>query len=712
MLVEHNSVWQFDSVDEFSNGLYRVLTIYPEKALFIVFPLMEEKQLMKPLSINQSHFLASIQSKSIIQSELELPFYLNQSDEISSKYWLKRDEQYQLIKGIIEDPYFLFDLTTNQRSKRIAEHARSMNTYVQKLYRILNSYWRFGQHKDALIPAYKLSGAPGKLRQAGENKRGRPVEFNLPSMSAFQGVNTSKNDQKFFVKAMRKYALRGQEAKFSRVYKQMLDEFYADELINAEEQKRSPNIPTYRNFIYWTKKLIPENEIIKKQTNQGDFDRNHRGLRGSATDHTSVIGSCFELDATVLDVHVVSEFQRNHVIGRPTFYSVVDKESRMIVGIHLSMEYASWRAGRQALVNSFSPKKAYCARFCLDINEEDWPCYHVPQRLLCDRGEFICKNAEQLAVPLIGHLSIAPPYRPDHKGIVEHRFKILNDDLIHELMGTTRGRHYVRGDKDPRLEAALTLTEVTKLLIDAVMAHNNRIFDSLFRQSTLLIENDLTPTPINYWNIHRQKHRHALSVVDEATLRARLLPVEILSMTSRGVRLNDEMYYEAVHPKFEDWKILARSKRWKLEARIDQDDSSFIYVKFDEKEKFIKCYLMKMSSNFREKHSADVLFFADWKKAQKSTISHGKSSVEIHERRKNTVAQAKDALKNAEPLASKRERTKDMKQRRKDAILEGRLESKNTETIKIKLKDDDNQLDVVKEKNKKIISILKRRNKT
>lgn len=80
---------------------------------------------------------------------------------------------------------------------------------------------------------------------------------------------------------------------------------------------------------------------------------------GSATDHTEVPGSCFELDSTVLDVHVVSEFQRNHVLGRPTVYCVIDKESRMIVGLHVSMEYASWRAGRQALINSFTSKKIF-----------------------------------------------------------------------------------------------------------------------------------------------------------------------------------------------------------------------------------------------------------------------------------------------------------------------------------------------------------------
>jgi hypothetical protein len=69
------------------------------------------------------------------------------------------------------------------------------------------------------------------------------------------------------------------------------------------------------------------------------------------------------------------------------------------------------------------------------------------------------------------------------KGIVEHRFNILNEKLIHELLGTTKGRHYVRGDRDPRLDATLTLREITKLLIDEVLEHNSSIFKDLAKQS-------------------------------------------------------------------------------------------------------------------------------------------------------------------------------------------------------------------------------------
>lgn len=681
MQVEVNSVWQVSELDGNDDGLYRVLTIYSEIDRLILFPITENKKLERPISARLSLFIELAKKDSINASKFELPAYLNyKEDDIPKTQLLKRDNSYQLILDLVSFPEFLLEITTNSRCKLLVAQANKKKTYVQKIYRALNLYWKYGQEPNALLPAYKLSGGLGKVRTAGTVKRGRPVTISTPTLSVFEGVNIQEQDKAIIQKAMKKFGLKGRKVPFTKVYDQMLKEFYSNELLLAEREDREPGVPNYRNFLYWARKLIPQNELIMKQTNKGDFARNRRGLIGSATDHTEVPGSCFELDATVLDVHIVSEFQRNHVLGRPTFYCVIDKESRMIVGLHVSMEYASWRAGRQALVNSFTSKKQYCERFGIKIEEEDWPCHHIPQRLLCDRGEFICKSAEQLAVPLIGHLSIAPPYRADWKGIVERRFKILNDMLIHQLMGTTRGKHYIRGDIDPRLDAALTLNEVTKMLIDAVLEHNSSIFESLAAQTTLLIEFDLKPTPFNYWAIHIQKHRHALIKANEADIRARLLPPVTVSMTSKGIRLNKDMYYQCEREEFDSWKTIARNTgSWKLEARIDQDNSSFIYVRLQSNENFTRCELMKLSSIFEERHIADVVFFEDWKKLQIKNNKPGKASLERYNRKNETIKNAKESLNSELPLDSKAEKTRDMKERRRQVILDNRLKSDDLE---------------------------------
>lgn len=710
MQVEINSVWKLTDVDGYEDGLYRLLACYPDYTTVVLFQIVEGSKLLRPVAVDLPFFLRQTEKGAISPEKYPKPhFQLVDDESISESHRQKRDERVRQIKDLIADPRFLFTLVTDSRSKVLAEHAKKQGVYVQALYRSLNLYWKYGQEYNALLPAYKNSGGAGKARVAGQVKRGAPIKLSTPSIAAPPSVNTSERDKAIFLKAMTRFGMKGKKVTFRKVYDQMLKEFYSKELIEADVEDGTTMVPQYRAFLYWVKRLVPRQELIRKQTSLGDFERNHRGLRGAATDHTALPGSCFELDATVLDVHVVSEFRRNHVLGRPTVYCVVDKESRMIAGIHVSMEYASWRAGRQTLVNAFTSKKEYCARYGIHIEDSEWPCCHIPQRLLCDRGEFICKNAEDLAVPLIGHLSIAPPYRAELKGIVEHRFNILNEDLIHDLMGTTRGRHYIRGDKDPRMEAVLTLDEVNTMLIDAVLEHNSKVFGSLAGQSGLLIEAGLSPTPINYWNIHLQKLRHALSRADEATIRARLLPVDWVSMTSKGIRLNDDMYYESDHPDFEDWKVIARSgSSWRLEARLDQDNSSSIYVRLKPDEGFSRCWLRKASRTFDERHQADILFFEDWKKLEKHSAMPTAKSVERHQRRKEITQNAQKEAAKATPLKSKSEKTKGMKERRKQAILDARVSGEKHEeqhtSPQMSVLDERNE-----ERRKKVVSLLKRK---
>ncbi|MEZ9131632.1 DDE-type integrase/transposase/recombinase [Vibrio breoganii] len=712
MQVELNSIWQLKDLDGLNDGLYRVLQLYPQDQIVIVFPLVDSKTLQRPIKVGFEQLNEALRVGKAHLSSYELPYYQLQSEaNISASHLAKRNEKYSLIADLISSPRFLLDLVEQPRIKLVSLHAKKHNTYVQNLYRVLNLYWKYGQEKNALLPSYKNSGGRGKSRVAGTKKRGSPVQLSCPSFQAPEGVNTTESDKVLFIRAMKQFGLKGEKVRYSRVYDKMLKEYYSDELIAAEAESRNALIPSYRAFIYWIKKLFPAEKLIRKQTNQGDFDRNKRGLRGAATDHTEVPGSCFELDATVLDVHIVSEFQRNHVLGRPTVYCVVDKESRMIVGLHVSMEYASWRAGRQALINSFTSKKEYCAEFGIEIEEDDWPCNHIPQRLLCDRGEFICKDAEDLAVPLIGHLSIAPPYRAELKGIVEHRFNILNEKLVHELLGTTKGRSYIRSDKDPRLDATFTLREITKLLIDEVLEHNSSIFKDLAKQSALIIESNLPPTPLNYWKVHVEAQRHALSRVDEAHARSRLLPISKVTMTSKGIRLNDQMYYDSSHSDFNDWKVIARNNgSWPLEALIDHDNSSFIYVRLEKESGFTRCNLMRESVNFSHRHQADILFFEDWIKLEKSKAKPTAKSIERYQRRNQVIKSAKEELAQAPSLDSKSERTNGMKARRREAILAQRLGEEKPE---LKQENSFSEFDVYKEhsdhKKQKVVSMLKRK---
>ena len=106
--------------------------------------------------------------------------------------------------------------------------------------------------------------------------------------------------------------------------------YFRDEIKTANLENRAPYVPSLKQFSYWNKKLFTK-----------DFSP----------------GDVFEIDSTVADVHLISSLNRRKVIGRPTIYTVVDRATRMIVGLHVSLYHASWRAARQALANCFMPKK-------------------------------------------------------------------------------------------------------------------------------------------------------------------------------------------------------------------------------------------------------------------------------------------------------------------------------------------------------------------
>lgn len=274
MQVELNSVWRVHILDGLRDGLYRVLQLYTKEHIVILFPLIESKALQRPLKLDFDFFKEAIKTGNSVVTSYELPYYQLQSeDDISESYLVKRDEKYRLIIDLISDPNFLLNFVERPRSKVVSIHAKAHNTYIQNIYRALNLYWKYGQERNALLPSYKNSGGRGKPRVAGVTKRGSPIQLFSPSIEVPEGVNTTERDKALFLKAMNEFGLKGKKVKFSRVYDKMLKEYYAEELIAAESESREALVPNYRAFVYWAKKLVPAQILIRKQTNQGDFIR-------------------------------------------------------------------------------------------------------------------------------------------------------------------------------------------------------------------------------------------------------------------------------------------------------------------------------------------------------------------------------------------------------------------------------------------------------
>ena len=286
--------------------------------------------------------------------------------------------------------------------------------------------------------------------------------------------------------------------------------------------------------------------------------------------------------------------------------------------------------------------------------------------MVCDNGEMIGIQPRKALTPMT-QLSFTPPYRPDCKGVVEKRFDIINKEVIHELLGTTRGGQVVRGSRDPRKDAIYTQREVTTEIIKAVLEHNRSIFDDLAFSSPLLIENDLSPTPLNYWKIHIAKHKHELQSANSDEVIARLLSPAEVSMTRSGIYFKG-MYYSCSEVEERNLASVARSSgRWRLEARIDENTTNYIYVRLDKNREFIRCNLLPRSRMLGDKSMYEAEFIQDWLDTKKELTPISTTSIDDHKHRQEVTREAKRRSKDAENV-SFRDKTSNTRQRRKEEL--------------------------------------------
>lgn len=173
-----------------------------------------------------------------------------------------------------------------------------------------------------------------------------------------------------------------------------------------------------------------------------------------------------EVDHTPLKIVVGTEAGP---LGQPWLTVLVDYHSRMIVGFCIGFEPPSYAVIMETLRHAILPKSYVRERYPSITN--DWPCFGIPSKLVCDRGtDLTSKDLENAAFQLGIELDFTPPRTPNFKGTVESFFDSLNDQLLSSLPGRTFRSWERRADYDPDEGPLLpyaTLVEIIHLhLID------------------------------------------------------------------------------------------------------------------------------------------------------------------------------------------------------------------------------------------------------
>lgn len=487
-------------------------------------------------------------------AELEADVALGRARRLADDPWLAvagqgaakpghlalRERAWAIVAELTGDEPAIYE--PRRRGQMIAAYTARHGVSHPTIYRYLRRYWQRGQTPDALLPDYSNSGARGKTRSSTAGvKRGRPRRDGAPP-----GVNVDEPMRRLFRVAAATYT----GSRFSRrgAYEAMLREFFCERRVVPETMQvvrvaagDSAAVPSFGQFSYW----LDQGRILRPAPRPLPLPP-HALV---ATEGRP--GAAFQVAAVRADVQLLTGGERRRLGGRPVIYLVSDMFSGMVTGFHVSLEAPAWRHALLALAHCAADKPRYAQRHGRAIAAQDWPCHHLPDRLLVpaalaggDGGRALQDN---FGVRCMTGIRTEVPAR----AALERRFGLLRTDapaLPPAAMA-----------EPGRLDGVLDLGQFRRLVIDAIVEHN-------------LQGDGSGPAPLQLWDWGARERGAALKQYAEDLVRCALLPLHDALVTAEGISLDGQLYTCAKAVE-ERWFERARQRGcWAVRVAYDEHE--------------------------------------------------------------------------------------------------------------------------------------------
>lgn len=484
--------------------------------------------------------------------------WIGRGEPLTDSQTTRRDAALELLKPLIAQQPDIFD--PKKRASAINSHAAETGATRQKIYRLLRRWWQRGMTPAALCPDYAASGAPGRRKPDRGIKRGAPALYGGPGMNVDDTVRAAFRD------SVTKYLAKNTRIDVTTCYRQCLRDHFSDLVFDERSGRQKltlqPAHPSLAQFRYWLEQDNDLFDLARKRRKPRVYDKDSRAILGTSLEEVHGPGSRYQIDATIADIYLVSRFDRSKIVGRPTIYVVIDVFSRMITGVYVGLENASWVGAMMALANAACAKPAWCAQF--DIDTPEWPCHSLPSVLLADRGEMLGAAADTLIQRFGMRLENTAPYRADWKGIVERRFNLLHAAFGAFTPGFVEPDFRERGATDYRLDATLDIDDFTKIIIKTVLYYNNQHILGGYQRDPQMIADHVEPVPVELWSWGIQRRTGLQRSYPEDLVKLSLLPAAEATVTAKGLRFN-RLYYSCPRAISEHWFEKARQTRsWKV----------------------------------------------------------------------------------------------------------------------------------------------------
>ena len=475
------------------NSVFRVLEIRDNSVLLVdclhkSMPRWIEAATLEPFSVISENELSDIAGKNI-----------SDYDSLSRDHRRFVHEHFTLIAGILP---FIGD--TQKRSSMISAIATEKNISKQTIRHYL---WLYLAFQDIAVLAPK------------QKQQSRPLT----------------QDEKNIRWALNKYFYTRHKNTLTTAYTLMLKEKYCD-----STGQLLPEYPTIHQFRYFYHKHRKMQTYYISRDGLKNYQRNHRPLLGNVQDFAPSVGVGM-LDATICDIYLVDDV--GNLVGRPILTACVDAYSSLCCGYTLSWEGGVYSL-RNLMSNIITDKVAWCRKFGIAIQQEDWDCSQLPATLVTDMGcEYKSANFEQLAELGVTIINL-PSFRPELKGVVEKFFDLIQNSYKKHLKGkgVIEPDFQERGVHDYRKDVCLTMFDFEKIILRCILYYNNQRIIENFPLTNEMIADGVLPLANHIWDWGKTQVGANLISIKIEDLMLTLLPRTTGKFSRYGLIINGLRY--------------------------------------------------------------------------------------------------------------------------------------------------------------------------
>lgn len=372
---------------------------------------------------------------------------------------------------------------------------------------------------------YKMAADAAQLNQTTTRRILRLYYRYLATgrVTAKKHTTRGTKSNQLMERAIRRYYYGSKRLSLRAAYEMMLLEDYV-----GPDGQLDSDAPTWSQFrhYYYDKGYHKDPQKIIAREGLTKYQRDHRPAWGTSAGWRSQPGS-YQMDATQADIYLVSRQDRSIVVGRPYIYMAVDTATHLIAGVYVG--YSCDETSVMACIEQAATDKVeYCARYGIEITQEQWPSVGMPTEIITDKGrEFFGPRMSELCRRYGLEVLTLPPFRPDCKGTVEKSIDLLQQRYKPLL----RGKGVIEDDAqerwatDYRTQAILDLDDFARIVIHSI----------LYLNSGRLIEGK---TPAESW----LEISPRLMAVDPQELHIQTLPRDTVKLTRKGLRINCMWY--------------------------------------------------------------------------------------------------------------------------------------------------------------------------